>query len=201
MIVLAAVWSIHVVEKKAFAGSEAAKGSFSIWRRTANVPQEGSTPRRERLSLERGLRAYLDPLMLSVPLHPQFDAEVFRPPLSDEILAAGDYANATDVDRAIDENLRWLMRAAILVAIVTLPIAFRYSTWRVMVALLPFGAYLNFPPVLGNSPLFSPCDLCGSGEFVVRVYRPRCLGLGTRRAISEKAGDCRHLIDRPLRRT
>jgi len=27
--------------------------------------------------------------------------------LSDEILAAGDYANATDVDRAIDENLRW----------------------------------------------------------------------------------------------
>jgi 4-amino-4-deoxy-L-arabinose transferase-like glycosyltransferase len=41
VIVLAAVWSIHVVEKKAFAGSEAAKGSFSIWRRTANVPQEG----------------------------------------------------------------------------------------------------------------------------------------------------------------
>src|SRR5262249_18527346 len=45
----------------------------------------------------------------------------------------------------------------------------------------------------------SPCDLCGSGEFVVRVYRPRRLRLGARRAISEKAGGCRHLIDRPLR--
>jgi len=107
VICLFSVRSIHLPEKKACAGSEATKGSLSIWRRTANVPQEGSTPRRERLSLERGLRAYLDPLMLSVPLHPQFDAEVFRPPLSDEILAAGDYANATDVDRAIDENLRW----------------------------------------------------------------------------------------------
>ncbi len=111
-------------------------------------------PTIERLSLEKVLRMYFDPRLLAVPLHPKFDPGVFSPPLSDEIAAAGDYAGATNTDRAIDDNLRWLMRAAIIVALVTLPIAFRYSTWRVMVALLVFGLYLNVPALLGNSPLF-----------------------------------------------
>jgi hypothetical protein len=201
VIVLAAVWSVYVVEKKAFSGSEAAKGSFSIWRRIANVPQEGSTPRRERLSLERGLRAYFDPLMLSVPLHPQFDAEVFRPPLSDEILAAGDYANATDVDRAIDENLR-LAYACVNLGIDS------YAADRVSLLDMArhdraacFWRLLELSARARQQPAISPCDLCGSGEFVMRVYRPRCVGLGAWRAISEKTGDGRHLIDRPLRRT
>jgi len=46
------------------------------------------------------------------------------------------------------------MRGAVLVALITLPIALRYPTWRVTIALLVFGLYLNFAVVVGNSPLF-----------------------------------------------
>jgi hypothetical protein len=37
---------------------------------------------------------------------------------------------------------------------VTLPIALRYSTWRVTLALLVFGLYLNFAVIVGNTALF-----------------------------------------------
>jgi hypothetical protein len=106
-----------------------------------------------RLFIEKGLEVYLNPWMLVVPVHPKFEGD-FRPPLSDEIAAAGNYTDPTSFDRTIDNNIRLLMRAAILLALFTLPFALRYQSWRVMVALLIFGFYLNFAVVLGNSPLF-----------------------------------------------
>ncbi len=133
VLVVGVVWAVHVIEKRALASSELSRPSSESWRRTGKVAlftfylEDGSKPTTERLSLEKASRLYLDPWLLAVPLHPKFDPGVFMPPLSDEIAAAGD---------------------------VTLPIAFRYSNWRVMVALLVFGLYLNFPALLGNSPLF-----------------------------------------------
>ena len=107
-----------------------------------------------RLFTEKGVEIFLNPWMLSVPVHPQFDPGLFQPPLSDEIAAAGDYTDPTSTDRTIDQNLRWLMRAAVLIALITLPMALRYPTWRVTIALLLFGLYLNVAVVVGNSPLF-----------------------------------------------
>ena len=107
-----------------------------------------------RLVIERMLDVYFEPLMSAVPLHPEFQSGTFRSPLADEVAAAGDYTNATSIDRAIDRNLRWLMRGAIVLAIFTLPIALRYRTWRVTIALLFFGFYLNFAVAVGNHPLF-----------------------------------------------
>jgi hypothetical protein len=46
------------------------------------------------------------------------------------------------------------MRIAVLVALIALPFALRYHTWRVTIALLVFGLYLNVAVVVGNSPLF-----------------------------------------------
>jgi hypothetical protein len=160
VLVLCAVWVVHVVDKRARSGLEASGGNVDSGRGTGKMPlftfylEDSSRPRMERVSLEKGFHVYFDPWMLPVPLHPQFDSAVFGSPLSDEIAASGDYSNATTLDHAIDDNVRLLMRAAILVAIITLPLTFRYSTWRIMVALLVFGLYLNFPIVLGNSPLF-----------------------------------------------
>ncbi len=157
VLVVGVVWAVQVIEKRALTSSEPSRPSSESGRRVALFIfylEDGSKPTTERLSLEKAYRLYFDPWLAAVPLHPKFDPGVFSPPLSDEIAAAGDYSGATNTDRAIDENLRWLMRAAIVVALVTLPIAFRYSNWRVMVALLVFGLYLNFPALLGNSPLF-----------------------------------------------
>jgi hypothetical protein len=160
VLVIGVVWSIHVIEKRALSDSELSRPSSESARRSGRVTlftfylEDGSKPTIERLSVENARRVYFDPWLLAVPLHPKFDPGVFSPPLSDEIAAAGDYTGATNTDRAIDDNLRWLMRAAIIVALATLPIAFRYSVWRVMVALLAFGLYLNVPALLGNSPLF-----------------------------------------------
>ena len=69
-------------------------------------------------------------------------------------VAAGDYTNPTSIDRAIDKNLRWIMQGAIVIVILTFPVALWYCTWRVTIALLVFGLYLNFAVVVGNSPLF-----------------------------------------------
>jgi hypothetical protein len=107
-----------------------------------------------RMLIERLLDTYLSPWMSAVPSHPQFPAETFQSTLADEIAAAGDYSDVTSVDHAIDRNLRWLMQGAIVVAVVTLPIALRYPTWRVSIALLIFGLYLNFTVAAGNHPLF-----------------------------------------------
>jgi hypothetical protein len=107
-----------------------------------------------RLFLEKGLEVYFNPWMLPVPVHPQFPPGFFGSPLADDVAAAGDYTNPTTADRVIDRNIRWLMRGAILLAIVTLPMALRCWTWRVTITLLVFGLYLNFAVVLGNSPLF-----------------------------------------------
>ena len=92
--------------------------------------------------------------MLSVPSHPPFVPGYFQEVLADEVAAAGDYTTPTRVDYAIDQNVRWLMRIATLVAVITLPFALRYHTWRVTIALLVFGLYLNVAVVVGNSPLF-----------------------------------------------
>ena len=46
------------------------------------------------------------------------------------------------------------MQGAIVLAIITLPIALRYPTWRVSIALLIFALYLNFTVAAGNHPLF-----------------------------------------------
>jgi hypothetical protein len=107
-----------------------------------------------RLLIEKGVEIYFNPWMLSVPVHPLFAPGSFQSPLSDEIAAAGDYTNPTSADYFIDRNVRWLMRGAVLVALITLPIGLRYPTWRVTIALLVFGLYLNFAVVVGNSPLF-----------------------------------------------
>jgi hypothetical protein len=106
------------------------------------------------LFLQKAFDVYFNPLELAVPLHPEFPSGAFRPPLSEEIAAAGDFTNATEFDWAVDRNARWMMRAAILAAILTLPIALRYPTWRVTIALLVFGLYLNTPIVVGTMPLF-----------------------------------------------
>jgi hypothetical protein len=137
-----------------------------------------------RLFIERGFKIYFDPQMLVVPSHIQFDPATFQPPLSEEIAAAGDYTNATSIDRAIDRNLRWIMRFTILGAILTLPIALQYPTWRVTIALLIFGLYLNFAVVVGINPLFRyaiyaiPANLlCAyvGAVALVRVLRARYL--------------------------
>jgi hypothetical protein len=106
------------------------------------------------LVLRRLVDTYFGPSMTVVPLHPQFDVGTFQSALADEIAAAGDYAYQTSFDRILDHAVRWLMRVAIVLAIITLPIAIRYSTWRVTIALLVFGLYLNFAVAVGNHALF-----------------------------------------------
>jgi hypothetical protein len=107
-----------------------------------------------RLFIEKGLEIYFNPWMLSVPSHPPFAPGYFQSALADEVAADGDYTTPTRADYAIDQNIRWLMRIAVLVAVITLPFALRYHTWRVTIALLVFGLYLNVAVVVGNSPLF-----------------------------------------------
>jgi hypothetical protein len=109
-----------------------------------------------RLFLERLFQMYFNPnpIQPAVPLYPKFPPGTFSPPLSEEIAAAGNYTNATGFDWAIDRNIRWMMRAAILVAILTLPIALRSPTWRITIALLVFGLYLNLAVVVTTVPLF-----------------------------------------------
>jgi hypothetical protein len=109
--------------------------------------------------LQKAFEAYLNPLHFAVPLvdvFPPLPMEAFHPPLSDEIAAAGDFTDAhpSELDRAIDRNVRWTMRIAILMAILTLPIALRAHTWRVTIALLVFSLYLNSVIIIGTSPLF-----------------------------------------------
>jgi hypothetical protein len=107
-----------------------------------------------RLFLERGFQMYFNPKEPAVPRSPQFPPGTFRPPLSEEIAAAGNYSEATAFDWAIDRNVRWMMRIAILLAILTLPIALRYPTWRVTIALLVFGLYLNAAVIFTTLALF-----------------------------------------------
>lgn len=106
------------------------------------------------LIFDKAFSIYFNPLMLATPHHGQFGPGYFYPPLSDEIAAAGDYTYPTPTDFTIDNNLRWLMRIAALLSIITLPIALRYATWRITVALLLFGLYLNFAVIMGNTALF-----------------------------------------------
>jgi len=107
-----------------------------------------------RLITERLFQVYFNPWLLAVPVHPQFQPGTFQGQLATEIAAAGDYSTATRIDYAIDRNLRWLMQGAIVLALITLPIAFRYPTWRATIALLALGLYLNFAVAVGNHPLF-----------------------------------------------
>ena len=108
-----------------------------------------------RLLTQRMVAVYFDPWMLAVPMHPQFQPGTFQSPLADEIADAGDYAQASASDYAIDRNLRWLMRAAILMAVIALPIALRYSSLlRVAIALLIFFFFLNIKVAVGNLALF-----------------------------------------------
>jgi hypothetical protein len=136
------------------------------------------------LLLNKTFQIYFDPLMLATPAHGQFPPGAFQSPLAEEIAAAGDYTNPTGTDFIIDNNLRWLMRATILITIVTIPIALRYATWRVTLALLIFGLYLNFAVIVGNTALFRyaiyaiPIDmLCGYIGVVatVSILRDRYL--------------------------
>jgi hypothetical protein len=106
------------------------------------------------LLLDKAYQIYFDPLMLATPAHGESPPGSFNSPLAEEVAAAGDYTNPTSADFIIDNNLRWLMRAGILIAIVTLPVALRYSTWRVTLALLIFGLYVNFAVIVGNTSLF-----------------------------------------------
>jgi hypothetical protein len=106
------------------------------------------------LLFDKGFSIYLNPLMLATPVHEEFGPGYFHSPLAEEIAAAGDYINPIPVDFIIDQSLRWLMRIAILVAIITLPITLRYHLWRVTLALLIFGLYLNFAVIAGNTALF-----------------------------------------------
>jgi hypothetical protein len=106
------------------------------------------------LITQRMFETYFNPWQLVTPVHPQFQAGTFQSSLADEIAAAGDYFDATSTDRAIDRNLRWLMQGTIVVIILTLPIALLSRTWRITVALLVFGLYLNFAVAVGNLPLF-----------------------------------------------
>jgi len=106
------------------------------------------------LVVRRLADAYFDPLMTVVPLHPHFDVGTFQSALADEIAAAGDYAYQTNFDRILDVGVRWFMRVVMVLAIITLPISIRYSTWRVTIALLVFGLYLNFAVAVGNEAHF-----------------------------------------------
>jgi hypothetical protein len=106
------------------------------------------------LVLLRLYDTYFDPLMLATPLHGQFGPGTFQPPLAEEVAAAGDYTNPTAADFMMDHNLRWLMRIAVVLTIVTLPVALRYTTWRLTVVLLILGLYLNFAVAVGNDPHF-----------------------------------------------
>jgi hypothetical protein len=132
------------------------------------------------LLFDKTFQIYFDPLMLATPAHGQFQQGSFHSPLAEEVAAAGDYTNPTSTDFIIDNNLRWLMRAAILITIVTLPAALRYPTWRVSLALLTFGLYLNFAVIVGNTALFRyaiyaiPIDMmCGYIGFVATVSNLR----------------------------
>ena len=107
-----------------------------------------------RLLMKRLADVYVNPRQLAVPVHPQFPSGTFQPPLADEMVAAGDYTNATSMDYAVDRNLRWLMRGAILMALITFPVLFRYPNWRIGIALLLFGLYLNFAVAVGSFPMF-----------------------------------------------
>ena len=107
-----------------------------------------------RLIMQRMVGAYFDPWMLAIPYHPKFQAGTFQSALADEVAAAGEYAEVTSLDLAVNRNLRWLMQGAIVLALLTLPVALRYPTWRITVALLIFGLYLNFAVAVGNHPLF-----------------------------------------------
>jgi hypothetical protein len=107
-----------------------------------------------RLITERLFQVYFNPWLLAVPVHPQFQPGTFQGQLATEIVAAGDYSTATRIDHAIDRNLRWLMQGAIVLALITLPIALRYPTWRATIALLALGLYLNLAVAVGNHPLF-----------------------------------------------
>jgi hypothetical protein len=107
-----------------------------------------------RLIIGRLFATYFEPWMLVTPWHGQFPPGTFHAPLADEIAASGDYSEDTNINRAIDRNLRWLMQAAIVLTAITLPIALLYPTWRVTIALLVFGLYLNFAVAVGNLPLF-----------------------------------------------
>jgi hypothetical protein len=106
------------------------------------------------LLIERLYETFFNPSMLVVPSHAQFPAGTFRSTLADEIAAAGDYTEVAPIDRTIDRNVRWVMQAAILLAIVTLPVALRCATWRISIALLILALYLNFTVAAGNHPLF-----------------------------------------------
>jgi hypothetical protein len=106
------------------------------------------------LLFNKAFQIFLDPLMLATPYHGQLAPGAFQPPLAEEIAAGGDYINPTSTDFMIDQNLRWLMRVAVLLAVITLPIALRSPTWRVTLALLIFAAYLNFAVIVGNTALF-----------------------------------------------
>jgi hypothetical protein len=106
------------------------------------------------LFLQKTYEVYFNPVEMSVPFHSEFPQGMLHPPLSEEIAAAGNFTNATPFDLVVDRNARWLMRAAVLAAILTLPIALRYPTWRVTIALLALALYLNTPVVLGTPPLF-----------------------------------------------
>jgi hypothetical protein len=106
------------------------------------------------LLFRKGLQVYLDPYGWVVPVHSEFPAGTFKPPLADEIAAAGDYSIKTDFDKAMAEVVRWLMRLTIAVALITLPFALRCRTRAVTITLLMFGLYLNMTIVIGNSPQF-----------------------------------------------
>ena len=106
------------------------------------------------LFIERMFGAYFNPTMLAVPVHPRFPPATFQSPLAEEIAASGDYEEPTEIDRAIDGNLHWLMQGAIVLVIITLPVALWYSAWRVTVALSIIGLYLNFAATATSSPLF-----------------------------------------------
>jgi hypothetical protein len=106
------------------------------------------------LVLRRLADTYFDPLLTVVPLHPHFDVGTFQSALADEIAAAGDYAYQTNLDRILDLAVRWFMRVVTVLAIIALPISIRYSTWRVPIALLVFGLYLNFAVAVGNDAYF-----------------------------------------------
>ena len=142
-----------------------------------------------RLLTQRMVAVYFDPWMLAVPMHPQFQPGTFQSPLADEIADAGDYAQASATDYAIDRNLRWLMRAAILMAVIALPIALRYSSLlRVAIALLIFGLYLNFAVAVGNHPLFRYAILRSPPQSHVRVPGRRGFGVRAAGSLPEKIG-------------
>jgi hypothetical protein len=106
------------------------------------------------LLLLRLSETYFNPQLVATPAHAHFAPGTFQPPLAEEIAAGGDYTNPTSTDFMFDRNLRWLMRLATVLAIITLPVALRSATWRLTIALLLFGLYLNFAVAVGNHPFF-----------------------------------------------